>query len=147
MRANQWASGEPSGRDGGECVIVSTDVSTGRAVLKSHNCNDSLPFICKFGAPSEFSFSYWPCEKSHKTLKTLYESSVISVLAVLGCRAKFGRTGGVCQCDRHLYLTWWSHSHQVASTDRMGQSSAKPGKIIGPNGGNTACTLMMCDVQ
>ena len=58
MRVNQWASGEPSGRDGGECVILSTNVSTGRAALKTHSCNDSLPFICKFGAPSEFSFSY-----------------------------------------------------------------------------------------
>ena len=51
MRPDHWASGEPSGADDRECVILSTDVSTGLESWKTHNCSASLPFLCQFGMP------------------------------------------------------------------------------------------------
>jgi len=50
MRWNHWAVGEPSGRDGSECAVLSTDVSTRLATWMTHDCNASLPFLCQFGA-------------------------------------------------------------------------------------------------
>ena len=49
MRPDHWAPGEPSGTDDRGCVILSTDVSTGRAAWKAHNCSAALPFLCQFG--------------------------------------------------------------------------------------------------
>jgi len=51
MRPDHWATGEPSGADDRECVILSTDVSTGLESWKTHNCSASLPFLCQFGMP------------------------------------------------------------------------------------------------